>query len=225
MDIFTLPDISHCTKNDNHNTNGEADFYRVIKDKIKVIFDVGSRMDSIFLDFPGTVHYFDPVAHWIDQLKLKPRSNSTAVFNTFGLSDKTDTIYFYPKYEAFHNRVASCGVNDEANKVALQVRDAASYMAEKSVDVVDFLKIDTEGHELQVLFGFGDRLKDVKIVQFEYGGTYVDTKIKLIEVVHYLTSHGFCMFSYLCPNSLVPVMDFTDHYDYCNIVCFNKRFL
>lgn len=41
-------------------TNGEESFFNVISDKINVIFDVGCRNDSIFLNFRGIVHYFDP---------------------------------------------------------------------------------------------------------------------------------------------------------------------
>ena len=54
--------------NDNPETNGEKKFYNYIKNDIKLIFDVGCRTDTEFLNFNGEVHYFDPVKEFIDNL-------------------------------------------------------------------------------------------------------------------------------------------------------------
>ena len=51
-------------------TNGEYKFFIDIKDKINVIFDVGCRQDSEFINFEGEVHYFDPVDKFINNLKI-----------------------------------------------------------------------------------------------------------------------------------------------------------
>ena len=34
---------------------------------------------------------------------------------------------------------------------------------------IDFVKIDVEGHELEVLEGFGNLIKITKLIQFEFG--------------------------------------------------------
>lgn len=47
--------------NDDPKTNGEVLFFNTIKDKIDVVFDIGCRTDSEFVNFTGEVHYFDPV--------------------------------------------------------------------------------------------------------------------------------------------------------------------
>ncbi len=36
-----------------------------------MIFDVGCRSDSDYIDFTGEVHYFDPVNEFIENLKIK----------------------------------------------------------------------------------------------------------------------------------------------------------
>ena len=46
--------------NCNPKTNGEEKFFMDIKDNINIIFDVGCRSDSAFINFNGEVHYFDP---------------------------------------------------------------------------------------------------------------------------------------------------------------------
>lgn len=42
--------------------------------------------------------------------------------------------------------------------------------------LIDYVKIDIEGHELDALNGMGERIKDIKIIQFEFGGCNIDTR-------------------------------------------------
>jgi hypothetical protein len=90
---------------------------------------------------------------------------------------------------------------------------------ENNVMTIDFVKIDTEGYELNVLQGFENYLAQVQIIQFEYGGCNLDSNTKLIDIIKYLEKYGFCNFSYLTNNGPVLITDFSDHYQYCNIVC------
>jgi FkbM family methyltransferase len=209
--------------NDNAETNGESTFFNDIKKHINVIFDVGCRSNSLFSNFEGEVHYFDPVTRYITDLKSQPNINSKSYFNNFGLGNEEKQLYYYPKYESFYNRIESCRISDESNKILLQIKKAKDYMIENNVKDIDFLKIDTEGYELQVLQGFEELLANVKLIQFEYGGTNIDNKIKLRDITDYLTEKGFCNFSYLVNKGHVPITDFNDHFQYCNIICLNKN--
>lgn len=202
--------------------NGEQRLYSSIKDKINVIFDVGCRMDSEFTQFKGEVHYFDPVSTFIENLSTQPNTNTRAYFNTFGLGNENKTAYYYPKYQSFYDRIISCSASDDQNKVLLTTKKGRDYMIENDIKTIDFMKIDTEGYELCVLQGFEDALKTVKIIQFEYGGTFLDNHVALREVIQHLERHGFYKFSYLVADGVVPITDYTDHYQYCNIVCFHK---
>lgn len=209
--------------NCNPNTNGEHRFFLQIKDNINVIFDVGCRSDSEFIMFSGEVHYFDPVNEFIMRLKRLTNLNKTAYFNNFGLGEENKEIPYYPKYQSFYDRINSCHVSDAQNKVMLNIKKGKDYMNDNNVTEVDFLKIDTEGYELNVLQGFEDYLDKVKIIQFEYGGTFLDNNTKLIDVINYLEQKGFHKFSYLTNGGPVIITNFNDHYQYCNIVCINKN--
>jgi FkbM family methyltransferase len=209
--------------NDNSETNGESKLYNDIKDNLNVIFDVGCRADSLFSNFKGEVHYFDPVNEFIIKLKNQPNSNSKSYFNNFGLGNEEKKTYYYPKFQSFYNRIESTQINDDSNKILLQIKKAKDYMIEKNIKSIDFLKIDTEGYELQVLQGFEELLQNVKLIQFEYGGTFIDNKVKLIDITNYLKEKGFSDFAYLSNNGQVLITDFNDHYQYCNIICINKN--
>jgi FkbM family methyltransferase len=209
--------------NANPKTNGEHKFFWKIKDNIKIIFDVGSRSDSEFIYFNGEVHYFDPVNDFIEQLKKQTNLNKISYFNNFGLGQENSQSYYYPRYQSFYNRVNSCHVSDDRNKILLNIKKGKDYVVENDIKYIDFLKIDTEGYEFNVLRGFEDSLKNVKIIQFEYGGTFLDNNVKLIDVINYLKQNGFHKFSYLTQNGPKTITDFRDHYNYCNIVCINKN--
>lgn len=210
--------------NCNSDSNGEELFYRYIKDKINVIFDIGCRSDTLFTDFTGEVHYFDPVPEFIDKLRASPNHNKKSYFNTFGLGNEDAELPYYPMHQSFYDRVASCKVSDEANKIILKIKKGIDYVKEHNIQSIDFIKIDTEGYEFNVLKGFENFLENVKVIQFEYGGTFMDNNVRLIDVINYLTEKGFHMFSYLSPQGFSPIIDFKDHYQYCNIVCFNRNY-
>lgn len=206
-------------------SNGEYGFFRFLVDNlnIKTIFDVGSRYDSDFLEFEGEVHYFEPVKEFIEKLKKKQNHNKKSHFNNFGLGNNNEELFYYPKYQSFYDRVNSCKVSDDKNKFKLVIKKGLDYMRDNNIDKIDFLKIDTEGFELNVLKGFGYYIRNFKFIQFEYGGTFLDNNTKLIDVVEYLRGFGFDDFGYLFNGGVHKITDFTDHYQYCNIVCFNKN--
>jgi FkbM family methyltransferase len=204
-------------------TNGEEKFFMSIKDKINVIFDVGCRNDSEFINFKGEVHYFDPVSFFIENLQNQKNINTSSYFNNFGLGIENKEMYYYPKYQSFYDRTLSCGESDFSNKVLLCIKTGHDYVTNNNIDSIDFLKIDTEGDELNVLKGFDKFLKNIKIIQFEYGGTFLDNNTKLIDVIEYLKTHDFIKFSYLTESGPVLITDFDVHYQYCNIVCINKN--
>ena len=209
--------------NSDPKTNGEEKFFMDIQDNINVIFDVGCRSDSEFIYFNGEVHYFDPVEEFIENLKNQKNINKKSYFNNFGLGNDNKELYYYPKYQSFYDRVNSCHISDDSNKILLYIKKGIDYVNSKNIKNIDFLKIDTEGYELNVLQGFEEFLENVKIIQFEYGGTFLDNNTKLIDVINYLQDKGFYKFSYLTSYGTEIITDFNDHYQYCNIVCINKN--
>ena len=204
-------------------TNGEYVFYNRIKNSVDIIFDIGCRKESEFLDFEKEVHYFDPESTFVEELSNLKNSNSSATFNKFGLGKEDCELYYYPLYQSFYDRIASCHLSDDSNKVLRTIRTGKSYITEKNIEKIDFLKIDTEGFELNVLLGFDDFLQKIGIIQFEYGGTFIDNNTTLNDVVEYLKRYGFHKFSYLTSTGTQLITDFQDHYQYCNIVCVNQN--
>ena len=75
--------------------------------------------------------------------------------------------------------------------VTCPVRRADAYLTEQRLDAVDFVKIDAEGMDLRVIRGFGDRLRDVRALQFEYGIFNIASHDLLADFCRHLSTHGF----------------------------------
>ena len=56
------------------------------------------------------------------------------------------------------------------------------------------LKIDVEGHELDVLKGASETLKKIEIVQFEFGGTNIDTQTYFQDYWYFFLEIGFDLY-------------------------------
>lgn len=222
-DVFKNLEKRNPFNNPNSKTNGELDLVNRIGQDLKMVFDIGCRSNSLFLNLNAACHYFDPVKDFIDDLSQEKNNNKQSYFNAFGLGRKEEDLWYYPRYESFLNRIKSCSKNDEDNKILLKIKTAKDYIEKHNIKSIDFTKIDTEGYELSVLEGFGKYLKIIKLIQFEYGGTFIDSGVKLDEIINYLKSHGFDRFSYLVKNGTQLITKTKDHYRYCNIICANTN--
>jgi hypothetical protein len=65
-------------------------------------------------------------------------------------------------------------------------------MSQINIDKFDFMKIDVEGLGLQVLEGFGEKLKNTKYIQIELEISQVwENQSYYNDVVNYLKNQGF----------------------------------
>jgi len=203
--------------NDDPKLNGE---YKVMQNASKhlTVFDIGAA-NSIFVEYEGEVHYFDPIPGHIENLKRSKTKNTKSFFNNFGLSNKSEVSKFYPQYQSFLNRSKTFDNSQEDNYFNLKTETGDWYIEANNIARVDFLKIDVEGFEFDVLRGFERNLGKISVIQFEYGGTFLDKELKLSDVCGWLLCRGFKTFSYITDDGYVPVCSFRDHYNYCNIMC------
>ena len=57
--------------------------------------------------------------------------------------------------------------------------------------IIDYIKIDIEGHELDALNGMGARILDAKIIQFEFGGCNIDTRTFFLDFWNFFEKVNF----------------------------------
>ncbi|MCH9750586.1 MAG: FkbM family methyltransferase [Alphaproteobacteria bacterium] len=95
--------------------------------------------------------------------------------------------------------------------------------------LINFLKIDVEGAEYDVLRGANELLRRgaVDYIQFEYGGTFEDSGTTLKSVFFYLKRHGYHLFK-VEGQSFQHIADFSvqlEDYRYANYLAVNERHL
>jgi len=68
------------------------------------------------------------------------------------------------------------------------------WKSELGSENIDFVKLDIEGHELDALNGFGDALKFIKVIQFEFGGCNIDTRTFWQDFWYFFTENNFVLY-------------------------------
>jgi FkbM family methyltransferase len=91
--------------------------------------------------------------------------------------------------------------------------------------IVDFVKIDVEGEELNCIYGFGNLIKKVKLIQFEFGGTYIDSKNYFKDIYQFLKKFNFDIYI-MTPKGLKKISEYSENLEYfvySNYVGINKN--
>lgn len=195
----------------------EEDYFEKIKDNCNVIFDVGVGDFSVFFNKESyEVHYFEPFSTAFNKLKDFTISNKKFYLNNFGLGDKNEVLPYYEE-GSLYNRNLTNNIKDEC-----QVKTGLEYCIEKNITKIDFLKIDVEGFETKVLLGFGDFLKNVRYIQFEYGIGLSDAGSNLKEIIDIFNRYGFNEFY---KNGIQKLESTNDFWEWCNINCKNVNYV
>lgn len=117
-------------------------------------------------------------------------------------------------------------ITESPQIVTVPVETLDNFVKDQAISKIDFLKIDTEGSELNVLMGAQQSLAQGRIrqIQFEYGGTYKDAKITLRQVYTLLRKNGFKIFR-IASDKLIPISSWNEaleNYRYSNYLAIKE---
>jgi FkbM family methyltransferase len=173
-----------------------------------VVFDVGAFegcwSDLVLKLDPKELHLFEPIPQYSIELQSKFSSlmkegkvfvSNCAIFSTSGTQSfyyyvenpTLSTIYRREKAEEKHN-IQPPQLIEDIPTVTLD-----EYCREWIVEYIDYLKLDVEGAEYDVLKGAERMLAEhrIKYIEFEYGGTYLDSNTTLKGNFEMLRKNGF----------------------------------
>jgi len=219
--------------------NGES---KVIKNFIKkndIVLDVGANVGDwtkyvlITKKFQCLIYAFEPVPNIyksLEQLKNQFNNNILSFNLALGKKDSEAEINYLPECSGcsslFNRTILSNKYSIQKTKVTITHLD--KFAEEHGITHINFLKIDTEGAELDVLLGAKNLLKNnkVDIIQFEYGGTYRDAHIKLFDVYSYLKENQYLIFR-ITPNGLIYIPEWNENlenFEYSNYLALRQVF-
>ena len=168
-----------------------------------VIFDVGANIGqstrSFLAAFPGAAIYaFEPVATTFDTLRANIGAlDEVRVFN-LALGRRAGTARMQNRKNWVSNRILQGSTlfgRGSGEAVTMTAGDA--FCAEHRIERIDILKIDTEGHDLDVLVGFQAMLSagHVGLVEVEVSMNRENAKHVPFEAVRaYLDPLGYALF-------------------------------
>jgi FkbM family methyltransferase len=201
--------------NSNHATNGEQKFlerFQWIMNQQPVstvtAIDAGANVGDwtrCFAEANGPkskVYAFEPVKVTFERLaqNLKSWNLPGAVFPVMAAlsrDDGEDAIFITndqaSELNSLHRRnTDAVGIHFRKGETVRLIK-GDSFCAERSIERIDLLKIDTEGHEISVLKGFARMFeqKRIEVVQFEYGGSWLDARTQLMDAFELFGQYGY----------------------------------
>lgn len=188
-------------------------------DKPPVIFDIGAHEGHytkfVLETIPDADCYlFEPN---IDLLK---DFNNANIYG-FAVSDVSEeqTFYIPPKK---NDELSSLYKREVFNDTGFITKEVACvtvdlFCISMKISKVDFIKVDVEGAELDVLNGCPSMMRDkkIKFIQIEYGGTYKDAGITFIQIIQTANLFGYRVYELIKNNfSEVTEENFIEDYRY-----------
>jgi FkbM family methyltransferase len=122
-------------------------------------------------------------------------------------------------------RVKHFGITFE-HRESIKVTTLDKWIENQSPKVLpNVIKMDVEGHELDVLMGASTAMKSVQVIQFEFGGGNIDTKTYFQDFWYFFESNGFEI-SRMTPRGLKVISQYSEDFETfkpTNYVAVRKR--
>ena len=180
--------------------------YRALAGNL-VIFDVGANIGkyaelvlSVFEDIKIALHCFEPSAKTFELLESNTEIADKAhiILNNFALGSCHGRRELYSDQvgsglaSLTKRRLEHFGIDFNFIEIC-EIDTLDEYCGRNNIDMIDLLKIDVEGHELDVLEGSRAMLKKaaIKFIQFEFGGCDIDTRIFIQDFFYFFKPFDF----------------------------------
>lgn len=193
--------------NDDIHSNGELRFMREMLVNCHIVFDVGANVGEYAVLVLGInpglqLHCFEPSGATFPRL-LARRFPPNVICNNFGLSsvEGERTLYVFADGAGINSLYRRHGLEDgwglapQQRTESVRLDTIDHYCENHSVGEIDYLKVDVEGHELEVFKGALEMLEQgrIKILQFEYGGCNIDARVLLKDLFEFLQPFGYVL--------------------------------
>jgi len=186
----------------NMERNGELRVLEILsKSNMKCIFDVGANIGewsqiASRLNPKSLIYAFEIIPSTYEVLLKNTKHISNIIPNNIGLSNKAETINMY--LGADSSMSSSCKIEgmQEHNtyyseSIKCNTLQASAYLIENKIETIDFVKIDVEGMDLKVIQGFENRIRCVRVFQFEYGIFNIASHDLLADFCKFFYENGY----------------------------------
>ncbi|TMM57542.1 FkbM family methyltransferase [Maribacter algarum] len=173
--------------------------------ELKIFFDVGANVgeyvDHIQKFFPNAeISCFEPISTTFEILKSHVQNQNVNCYQIGLGSENTEMeISIDQNSRSDMNSLVNVVRSDNPDLVSetIQIRTLDDFCSEHSVTSIDYLKIDTEGFDLEVLKGARNFIQNqyVSFVEVEVSMNPENTfHVDFVEVKHYMENFGYRLF-------------------------------
>jgi len=184
------------------NSRADKAVLQLVKTDAPVIFDVGAnRGDYLHLALTRlsqrhpSVHSFEPGSAAFAELQQRFGQHDRVSINNLALGSQPGLLALYydtPGSELsslYRRRLHHHGkLFAGSEQVCVDTLD--NYCATRGIDHIDLLKLDVEGHELEVLKGAMQLFQRaaIRTVSFEFGGCNIDSRTFLRDFLDFFAA-------------------------------------
>lgn len=201
--------------------SGEAHFLQHELESINgfVILDVGANIGNYCSlikqkDPSYDIYAFEPHPKTYQRLVENTRTLGIRTFNIgIGATKGSLTLYDYDCNDGSEHASLHKGVIEQIHKgeaIAHEVTVVSldEFVSQQRIEKISLLKIDTEGHEFEVLKGAGNLLKTGKIemIHFEFNEMNVISRVFFKDIWDYLPNYDFYR---MLPDGLVHIKNYS----------------
>ena len=166
--------------------------------KSPVFFDVGANIGQTVVSFKrlypdSKIYAFEPVQSTYFILKKAVKNFSNTTVENIALGAKTEQLEINLNENSQLNSLNCFGANEKKTEM-VDVDTLDKFAAKNKIEVIDFLKTDTEGFDLKVLEGASELLKKkkIKFIYSEIGIYKSDLRhSNLFEISEFLKHYGY----------------------------------
>ncbi|WP_287356387.1 FkbM family methyltransferase [Moorena sp. SIO3B2] len=188
------------------------------------IFDVGANKGQYLELSVKTlknkkykIHCFEPGKYTFKQLLKKSDLSNSIYFNNIALGKSSEQLNLY--YDnpgsggaSFTKRnLEHFNMNFNQSEV-VSVSTLDNYCADNKIEKIDLLKLDVEGHEIDVIEGASNLLSNSRItmIVFEFGGCNIDTKTFFQNYYYFFDKYDMKIFRITPSGYLYPINSYRE---------------
>lgn len=202
-----------------------------------IIFDVGANAGDYLIKIKtefsnAKIYAFEPNCNTFNILKTK--SNVNVNCYNLGLSSKSlnQKLYTYAgeknsEHASIYKNVL-LDLHKAKNIVELDFCNTTidEFCKINKIDFIDFIKIDTEGHELEVMQGATRMISEnrINIIQFEFNEMNIISRVFLKDFYEILKDYNIYR---LNSNNLIPLFEYSstnEIFKFQNFLAISKKF-
>lgn len=143
------------------------------------------------------IHIFEPSAVNVNKLKVRFNDDERIHLVPMAVSEKSGEAILFSDQPGSglgslsKRKLDHYNIKFDEKEAVKTIKFEEYWKNQLQSRIIDLVKIDVEGYELSVLNGFGDAIKVTRVIQFEFGGCNIDTRVFFQDFWYFFKQYEF----------------------------------